>query len=140
MLSPAELRLWDIKIIKELKGMAGMLKNPHATENIYLIEDGLLDAEVTKESYRYIKEQEGVSEFVKDRFLRNGGYDIEKLRELSEGTLGKTLANQLDYYGFDPSYYHPLEVKDDLTYAFMRVRETHDVWHFTNRSLANSNW
>ena len=123
------LKLWDVHLIEELRGVVGLLRDPHAIQNIYKIEDALLEAPSTQFSAKFVAQQPGVSEMIAQRYLRNEPYDMDMLRSLPDGTLGQALATHIDKYEFDPNYYRIREVNDDATYCLMRTRETHDIWH-----------
>jgi len=119
----------QIQIAKEILGVLGMLKNPHAIQNIYRIEDGLLRAAATKHMIRHLKQDPNTAKMIERRHLRNAPPEINHLRHLPRGTLGQAYADHIDTHGFNPAYYQPLPVTDDTTYALARVRETHDIWH-----------
>ncbi len=119
----------QIHFYKEVMGVLGMLRDPHAIQNIYRIEDGLLDAPASQWMLRHLRDQPGVADALQRRHLRNETPDLATLRELPVGSLGYEYAKHIDDYGFNAAYYQPLPVRDDLTYAVARIRETHDFWH-----------
>ena len=123
------LRLWDVHLIEELRGVVGMLRDPHDIQNIYKIEDGLLDAPATRFSAAFAAQQPGVAEMIERRYLRGEPYDLDALRAKAPGTLGHAFADHIDAYGFDANYYRVRPVTDDASYVLMRTRETHDLWH-----------
>ncbi|MEM8782144.1 MAG: Coq4 family protein [Planctomycetota bacterium] len=125
----SSLRLWDVHLIEELRGVVGLLRDPHDIQNIYKIEDGLLETPSTCLAADFVRQQPGCAEIIEERYLRNAAYDMDMMRQLPEGTLGREFAHHLDLYDFDPQYYQVNEVKDDATYVLARIRETHDIWH-----------
>jgi len=118
-----------LDLIKELKGVFGMLQNPEATESVFDIEDGLRKAEATKLSIEYILSCPEMGPVVRERYLRNGVPDLAALGELPPDTLGYAYSRHLMSHGFDPDYFRKLDVCDDESYCIMRTRETHDIWH-----------
>lgn len=123
------MRVRGIRLFKELLGMAGLLWDPHAIQNIYRIEDGLLNADVSRGVLSRLQADPGVASIVAGRYLRGEVPDLDALRELPDGTLGREYVRHIEDYGFNPGYYQTLPVVDDVTYALARVRETHDIWH-----------
>lgn len=118
-----------LDLVKELKGVLGMLRNPESTESVFDIEDGLRKAEATKLSIEHILSCPEMGPMVRDRYLRNTVPDLDALAELPADTLGYAYSHHLTSHGFDPDYYRKVEVVDDETYCIMRTRETHDIWH-----------
>lgn len=118
-----------IDVVKELVGMVGLLRNPHAIQNIYRIEDGLLHAGVSARMLEHLRQDPDVRRMLQERYLRGKTPNLDELRTLPAGTLGREYVRHIEDYGFNPGYYQPLKPVDDLTYALARVRETHDIWH-----------
>ncbi|MEL7088015.1 MAG: Coq4 family protein [Planctomycetota bacterium] len=118
-----------LDLVKELKGVFGMLRDPEHTESVFDIEDGLRSAEATKLSIEYILSCPEMGPVVRERYLRNQPPDLDALGELPVGTLGHAYSRHLTTRGFDPNYYRRVEVVDDESYCIMRTRETHDIWH-----------
>ena len=117
-----------IHYLKTLKGMVGMMRDPYHTESVFDIEDGLRDAEAYEFSLDKIREQPAVCDLLDSRYLA-GPTDVDSLSKLPEGTLGKTYADHIQCNGFDADYFRKIEVKSDLDWMLMRIRQTHDIWH-----------
>ena len=126
-----------VDAFKEVLGIAGMLRDPHAIQNIYRVEDGILRNDATKAMLDHLRQQPGTAEMMKRRYLRGEPVDVKPLRELPEGSLGREFARHIDDYGFATDYYQQIAadadfaegVDPDIIYALNRVRETHDIWH-----------
>ncbi len=43
--------------------------------------------------------------------------------------LGHAFAHHIIDHGFDPDYYRKIDIKNDVDYVLMRMRQTHDIWH-----------
>ncbi len=118
-----------LRMIPTLKGVVGMLRNPEGTMSIYDIEDGLRDIEATRMVEEHAKSHPEVAAIVEERYLASESPDLEALGKLDEGTLGKAFWHHIEDHGFDPDYFKKIDVKTDLDYVLMRVRQTHDLWH-----------
>ena len=110
------------------KGSLGMLLNPEHTDSVFDIEDGLRQLESTSELLRFTTKDPTVRQLVKERYLQPLP-NLEQLKTLPIGTLGRTYADHLSSNDFNPDYFRKLEVKNDTDYILMRIRQTHDLWH-----------
>ena len=117
-----------VRYLRTLKGMIGMLRAPENTVSVFDIEDGLRDTEATKMVLAKVKESPEVAKMMEERYLAPKP-DMDALDKLPEGTLGKCFARQILDHGFDPDYFRKIDVKDDLDWVLMRIRQTHDLWH-----------
>lgn len=129
MKSITQVKRHGVRLFMELRGIAGMFWNPHAIQNIYRIEDGLLGSKVTAMMLDHLRNDPVVAQFISRRYLRGQVPPLAELRRLPDGTLGREYVRLIDDYGFNPGYYQELRVTNDVTYALARVRETHDIWH-----------
>jgi len=118
-----------IRPVKFLAGSLGLLRNVHAIQNIYRLEDSVLSAGCTRQMMRFVKEAPAVAAMIESRYLRGSVPDLDALRPLPPGTLGREYVEHIERFRFNPGYYQTLEPKDDTTYLLARVRETHDIWH-----------
>ena len=117
-----------IQFFKTLKGVVGMLRNPHSTESVFDIEDGLKQIEAYQLAIDHLKTQPEVAAIIRERYL-TGMADIDELDKLPTGTLGSVYARHILDNGFDPDYFRKVHVKNDVDYVMMRMRQTHDIWH-----------
>ncbi|MEM7755293.1 MAG: Coq4 family protein [Planctomycetota bacterium] len=115
--------------LKIMRGAVGMMLDPEHTESVFDIEDGLRTNPATSELLRFSAKDDGVKAMIAERYLLPEVPDTEKLKRLPAGTLGRAYAEHLDSMGFDPDYYRKIDVKDDVDYVMMRIRQTHDIWH-----------
>lgn len=111
-----------------LKGIISLLINPGNTLSVYDIEDGLRNGKASQLSFNFIKSQPGVKEIIQERYLATLP-SLETLARYPENSLGYCLAAYLKKFNFTPDFYRSLEVKDDLSYLYLRRRQTHDIWH-----------
>ncbi len=111
-----------------LKGAVGMLRDPNHTESVFDIEDGLRDIEATRLAMEHVGRDPGVARMIEERYLAPLP-DVQSLSEYPVGSLGHAFAHHIIDHGFDPDYYRKIDVKDDVDYVLMRMRQTHDIWH-----------
>lgn len=111
-----------------LKGVIGMLRNPEHTQSVFDIEDGLRGTEAYRLSLAHLQHQPGVGAIIASRFS-SPPPDIDHLLRLPAGSLGHAFAHHIRDHGFDPDYFRKLQVRSDLDYVLLRMRQTHDLWH-----------
>ncbi len=117
-----------IHYLSTLKGVVGMLRSPESTESVFDIEDGLRHVKATELILDHVMKSKGVPEMIAERYLAPPP-DIESLDKYPDGSLGKAYARHILDRGFDPDYFRKIEVKDDVDYVLLRIRQTHDIWH-----------
>lgn len=118
----------QLDYITTLKGIIQLARNPEATDSVFDIEDGLRGLPATQAAVEYTRRQTGVAAIFEERYL-DPMRDVEALAKLPEGSLGRAYASHLIDNGFDANYYRKLEVRDDVDYLMLRLRQTHDIWH-----------
>jgi ubiquinone biosynthesis protein COQ4 len=121
-------RKLQIDFFTTLKGVVSLLRDPGQTDSVYDIEDGLKKTQAMQVALEYIKKQPGVSEIVRERYLAPPP-NLEQLLQLPQNSLGYIYASALTEAGFDPNFYRKVQVTDDISYVFLRIRQTHDIWH-----------
>ncbi|HEY9826825.1 MAG TPA: Coq4 family protein, partial [Stenomitos sp.] len=55
--------------------------------------------------------------------------NLEQLQQYPPDSLGYAYAKYITESGFDPEFYRAVTINDDVSYVFMRLRQTHDIWH-----------
>ncbi|MDJ0556066.1 MAG: Coq4 family protein [Microcoleaceae cyanobacterium MO_207.B10] len=118
----------NIELFNTVKGFVSIVKNPSNTESVFDIEDGLMNADATKLSVEYVKQNPAVAQIIQERYIAPPP-DIELLLKYPENSLGYIYASYLLETGFDPNFYRKLTVKDNTNYILLRLRQTHDIWH-----------
>ena len=119
----------QIQYVETIRGLVTMIRNPGHTESVFDIEDGLQDMEAYKLAVEYVRSDPAMAELMNERYLRHGAHDLDTLLKLPEVTLGYRFAHHIRDHGFDPDYFRVREVRTDLDYVLMRLRQTHDIWH-----------
>lgn len=117
-----------VHYLATLRGVMGMLRNPEGTESVFDIEDGLRDIRAARGVVERVRRDPGVCALMQERYLAPP-VDLDALERMASGTLGHGFARHILDHGFDPDYYRKIEVRDDLDWVLMRMRQTHDVWH-----------
>ena len=111
------------------RGAIGLMLDPENTHSVFDMDDGLRNNDATRELLRFTIKSPAVQSIVDERYLQPGVPDTQRLRQMPEGSLGERYTTHLDSMGFDPDYYRKIDVKDDIDYIMMRIRQTHDIWH-----------
>lgn len=121
-----------------LKGFVGIIRDPGNTESIFDIAQGMQDSEAFKQSISYMKSQPEIAEIMVERYLATP-LDLDALMQLPPDSLGHTYAAYLKEQNFEAEFYPPIQIKDDLSYAMLRLRQTHDIWHIVADFNTNPN-
>jgi ubiquinone biosynthesis protein COQ4 len=118
----------NLEFLNTLKGAVSLLRDPSATESVYDVEDGLRYTKATQLSVEFVKRQPGVAALVSERYIAPPP-NLEQLQQCPPDSLGFAYAKYITDAGFDPNFYRVLPIEDDVSYIFMRLRQTHDIWH-----------
>lgn len=123
-----ELRKLNLDFLSTLKGLVSLMRDPAQTDSVFDVEDGLRNTKAAQLAVDYAKSQPGVAELFEERYFAPVP-DINALLNLPSDSLGHVYASYLTESGFDPNFYRKVPIDDDVTYMFMRMRQTHDIWH-----------
>lgn len=119
-------------ILSTLKGLITLIRDPEQTDSVYDIEDGLRHIEATQLAVDHAKAQPGVAQLFAERYIAPAP-DIPGLLQLPAESLGYAYASYITKSGFDPNFYRKESIDDDISYYFMRMRQTHDIWHIVTQ-------
>lgn len=117
-----------IHYVRTLRGVMAMLRNPEGTNAVFDIEDGLRDSRAAHGAVTRVATDPGVAALMQARYVAPP-VDIAALARLPDGSLGHAFARHILDHGFDADYFRRLEVRTDLDWMLMRMRQTHDIWH-----------
>lgn len=123
-----DVRKLNLDLLITLKGFVSLMRDPAQTDSVFDIEDGLRHTKAAQLAVEYAKSKPGVAEIFAERYIAPPP-DIDALQKLPKDSLGYIYAEYLTTAGFDPNFYRKAEIEDDITYMFMRLRQTHDIWH-----------
>lgn len=123
-----DLHSLNLEFLSTLKGAVSLLRDPSATESVYDVEDGLRHTKAAQLSVEFVKRHPDVAALIHERYLAPPP-NLEQLQCCPPDSLGFVYANYITESGFDPNFYRTLPIEDDISYVFMRLRQTHDIWH-----------
>lgn len=123
-----DVRKLNLDLLITLKGTVSLIRDPAQTDSVFDVEDGLRHTKAAQLSVEYAKSKPGVAEIFAERYLAPPP-DLAALQQLPADSLGYTYAAYLTAAGFDANFYRKVAIEDDVTYMFMRLRQTHDIWH-----------
>ncbi|MEM9769019.1 MAG: Coq4 family protein, partial [Cyanobacteria bacterium P01_D01_bin.71] len=117
---------WDL--LNVIRGAIALVVDPHQTQSVYDVEDGLRHRQATTLAVEFVKQHPKVAALFADRYLAEPP-DLVALARLPAGSLGQVYAAYLKESGFEADFYRSMAVEDDASYFLMRMRQTHDIWH-----------
>jgi ubiquinone biosynthesis protein Coq4 len=103
-------------------------RNPEQTNLVFDIGDSLYALGSMQEAKRIVESNPDFQSIIKRRVLVEG-YSLKELALLAPGTLGYVYAQHMLTNKLDPDFYRRPKTMTDETYFFLRVRQTHDLWH-----------
>lgn len=118
----------NIDYLQTLKGVVALLRDPGQTDSVYDVEEGLRNIKAAQLSVDFLKSNPEVAAIIEERYLAPEP-DMESLLKLPKESLGYAYASYLTEAGFDPNFYRKIAVVDDVSYVFLRIRQSHDIWH-----------
>jgi ubiquinone biosynthesis protein COQ4 len=121
-------QLLQLDFLLAVKGAISLFRDPTKTESVYDIEDGLRNTKATQLSLEFVKADPQIDQLISERYMPPP-VDIDVLLTLPTDSLGHTYATYIKNSNFDPNFYRKVEVNDDISYMFLRMRQTHDIWH-----------
>jgi len=115
--------------IKLLRAFATLIKDPRQTDKIFEISDAgrKRRRESAEIAMKAVLNDEGFLEVYRDGY--NPEIELEKLRQLPQGTFGRAVAEFLDGNAFQPNTFPTTDSDTPLEYLVSRVRRVHDLWH-----------
>jgi ubiquinone biosynthesis protein COQ4 len=116
------------ELINALQGFMAFVKNPDDTDSVFDIAEALSQTEVTAASIQYLKSIPEAAQLMEERYIAPTP-DLKALLELPKDSLGYVYSSRMITANFDPEFYRKVVVQDDTTYFFLRMRQTHDIWH-----------
>ena len=119
-------RLQNLKMVASL---ATFLKNPGSLDSIFAISNSVKDGPLGEQTVRHLLSNPQFKALV-DEGWRPNQIDLQKLKTLPEGSLGRCYADQLISQGITPdTLIDPTPVTNDGEFVVHRIRETHDIVH-----------
>ena len=126
MLTPEKLS--PANQLKAIQSFVKLTQNPANFEAIYDLDDLLRHTDLSQVSIAYLNSQPEVAAIIQERYLAPVP-NLEQLLTYPPDSLGYRFAAHLVAHQFDPGFYRPCDVIDDLTYVRLRRSQTHDIQH-----------
>lgn len=120
-----------IKQLGLLKAFWDLISDPTNTDKVFKLSDALV-AQVgqakPEDIKAYFESRDYYRQMLQQRYLAPD-YKVEDLAHYAPGTLGNAYYVHMTSNGFQPNFYPPIEVVDELSYVRLRSLQTHDIWH-----------
>lgn len=114
--------------LKLIWSLLKISRNPENTNAVFDIGESLYALGATEKAREKFEKDPDSKAIIQSRKLL-APYDLHQLQRLPEGTLGRAYADHMLSLKLDPNFYRSLEIKNDVIYLMMRMRQTHDLWH-----------
>jgi ubiquinone biosynthesis protein COQ4 len=109
-------------------GFWNLVKDPGRLEEIISLANAIEMPEVLEAMAAYFARDPKGARAMDER-PRVGRVDLEHLRKLPEGTLGRAFAEHALANGIDPNAIPALTGDDRVSFMRAHLFETHDIWH-----------
>jgi ubiquinone biosynthesis protein COQ4 len=116
------------ELLQGLQSFLSLINEEFTVEGIFDIDEALATQEVTAAEIAYVKSNPEIAQLFEERYIAPTP-NLEELIKLPKDSLGFTYASYMRELNFEQKFYPEVEVKDDVSYFTMRMRQTHDIWH-----------
>lgn len=118
-----------LKMVRVSRAVLGMVRNANDTDRVFdLIEAMYASTDAAQKVVERMSRDPALARVLRER-PRLGRMDLEALRRLPEGSLGRAFADQMRECGLDPGLLRVQEAPDAASYVKAHLFETHDLWH-----------
>jgi ubiquinone biosynthesis protein Coq4 len=115
--------------LKEVAALAEFLREPDQLDSIFKLAQNMKQSDLASYMHDVLMADASMREMIAERWQPTH-YSLQELQNLPEGTLGNAYANQLLALNLSPDDLLPKgEIKTDLDYIQLRLRQTHDIMH-----------
>jgi ubiquinone biosynthesis protein Coq4 len=115
--------------LKEVAALAEFLREPDQLDSIFKLAQNMKQSDLASYMHDVLMADESMREMIAERWQPTH-YSLQELQKLPEGTLGNAYASQLLALNLSPDDLLPKgEIKTDLDYIQLRLRQTHDIIH-----------
>lgn len=122
------MRKVHLEYLTGLKGFVTLMRDPTRVDSVFDIVEGFRDTDAYRRMAAHLRSFPENARLIDERYL-SAPPDLRVLQALPAGTLGREYARKMIEQKLDPNFFPRVEVKDDLSYVMLRLRETHDIWH-----------
>lgn len=116
------------EVLSGLQGFLSIVNNGVNVKDSYAMSPALAKQGVYAAEVTYAKSNPEVAQLFEERYLAPTP-DLDELLKLPEDSLGFAYASHMRATGYVQDFYPAIEVVDDVSYYYMRVQQTHDIWH-----------
>lgn len=123
-----------LQVFKQLnfvKAFMALSENPNDTVRVFNLEQAMNEVagpDVDRLFLESFQRTPGLQRMLEQRYLAPK-YDIEDFKDYAPGTLGYGYYRHMHDHGFTPDFFPEIKPVDDVSYARLRMRQTHDIWH-----------
>lgn len=112
------------------RALAGLLRNSNDTHHAFVLSLALNGRVFPRFLAQFLMSDEGLELLCERPSIDSAHVDLDRLRALPEGTLGRAYVRYLDDNNLDPDMFQaPPTLPTALAYVSKRLRQSHDVWH-----------
>ncbi|MFM6003745.1 MAG: Coq4 family protein [Sphaerospermopsis kisseleviana] len=124
-------QLFTPEVIRGLQGFLSIVNNGINLKDGYAMSPALAQQGLYAAEVKYLKSNPEIAQLFEERYLAPNP-DLDKLAKLPKDSLGFAYASYLLSNNYVQDFYPPMEVVDDESYYYMRIQQTHDIWHTVN--------
>uniref|UniRef100_UPI002612665C Coq4 family protein n=1 Tax=Acaryochloris sp. IP29b_bin.137 TaxID=2969217 RepID=UPI002612665C len=95
---------------------------------VFDISDLLRDSPQMERCLTWMREDPATAQMIEEQYL-GPEYDLDKMLQMPEGSLGWTYARVMSALGYEPHFYRLRNMETDADYVINRIRKTHDLHH-----------
>lgn len=117
--------------IRGLQGFLSIVNNGINLKDGYAMSPALAQQGLYAAEVKYLKSNPDIAQLFEERYFAPNP-DIDELAKLPQDSLGFAYASYLRSNNYVQDFYPPIEVVDDASYYYMRIQQTHDIWHTVN--------
>lgn len=116
-----------LNMAKAARAFWRITMDPDRLNEVFELAYSLADDKVMSEMVDYVRRDPIGAQALAERPRLK--VDLDELRHLPEGTLGRVFADKMIEQGLDPAAIPSLPSTDDKEFIQAHLFETHDVWH-----------
>ncbi|MBF2027404.1 MAG: hypothetical protein IGS48_11630 [Oscillatoriales cyanobacterium C42_A2020_001] len=111
-----------------LRGLVSLMRKVNVIEGLYDIEEGLQHTQATRFAIEFLKTNPAIAQIMAERYLAPAP-ECDRLLQYPHNSLAYAYGTHLKQANLNPNFFRQVEVVDDASYLFQRLRQTHDIWH-----------
>jgi len=121
------MKLSPLRTMKTLYTLGVLIRDPNQLQKVFDMADALATPELLAPMVTELsRDPRGARAFEERPRLH---IDLDELRVLPQGTLGREFADHMIANGLDPAALPDLPIEDDHSFFRAHLYQSHDVWH-----------